>query len=405
MDVATRDRIGLRSPEDWRRLGYGGIPGACRNTLTYKIHPLFHGLHSMYPRIAPVLRPASAILESPASMAFLYTIIYGHRERQDQLSNQFNGECTVLRPLRGPEAVIRDKVSRALDKYSEFHEFRISTPPLDDNWEGITHKSDIVCCITDDGRQGLGACTRIKTSYVTKLTQLHTEGGNKLEILNLQFRTAVTLVHELAHAINGAVDINLYPLMNEIELTGTASSKIYEPWYEDQRLAELGFAYENEVFGGMVHTLPNMRPDHPNSIDPSHPVFVQKWPGTVTNRHTKRRGSKQSMTLYLVSMHFIHNIQQQNFWDYHSAYRDVSKLRIEKTIGVRIQTKESDIDSTWDPEYSSEGMWPADENDLVYRDALGGDEAEYSPANTSMAATLNATLRDLFERVNSPQQE
>lgn len=405
MDVATRDRIGLRSPEDWRRLGYAGIPGACTNTLTYKIHPLFHGLQNMYPGLAPVLRLASAILESPASMAFLFTILYGHRERQDELSSQFNGECAVLRALRGPEATIRVMVSMALDKLTKFHEFRISTPPPNDSWEGITVRSGIVCCITEDGKQGLGSCTFIRTSFVTKLAQLRTEGGNKLEILNLKFRTAVTLVHELAHAINRAVDINAFPILNEIALTATASSRMYEPWYEDQRLAELGWAYENEVFGGIIGTLPGPGWDRPDSIDPSHPVFVHKWPGTETNEHPKRRGSKQSMTLYLVSMYFIHNIQQQSFWDYYSAHRDLSKLRIEKTIGVRIETQESDIDSTWDPEYSSEGMWPANENHLVYRDTLGGDETEYSPANASAAATLNATLEDLFERVNSPPQE
>lgn len=405
MDVATRDQIGLRSSEDWRRLGYGGIPGACRNTLTYKIHALFRGLHSTYPIIEPVLRLASAILESPASMAFLYTILYSHRERDDQLSNQFNGECTVLWPLRGSETVIRDKVSRALDKYSGFHEFLISTPPPNDDWDGVTTKTDIDCCITDDGRHGLGALTRIKTAYVTKLAQLHTEGGNKLEILNLQFRMAVTLVHELAHAVNAAVDTNLIPLNNEIILTGTASSKIYEPWYEDQRLAELGFAYENEVFGGAIQPLPNMKPDPLSSIDSSHPVFVQKWPGTVSDVYPKRRGSKLTMTMYLVSMHFIHNIQQQSFWDYHSSYRDVSKLRVEKTIGVRIQSREPDIDSTWDPESSSEGRWATDDDYHVYRDEQGGDESVYSPANTSIAATLNSRLQELFERVNSPPPE
>ncbi len=402
MDVATRAKVGLHSSEDWRRLGYGGIPGDCKNTLTYTIHPLFRSLHLSYPRIDPVLRLASVILESPASVAFLYTILYGHRERHDQLSDQFNTECAILRHLPGPEAVVRDRVSSALEKYVAFHYFRVDVPPTNSSWDAQTVATAIDCSITDDGRRGLGSNTGVKKAYFTKLDELRTQGGNKLEILNLQFRMAVTLVHELAHALNTAVDIHLPRYRDEVVRTGTLAHKTCEPWYEDQRLAEFGFAYENEVFGGIIRTLPTMNPNPRNSVDPSHPVFVQKWPGTESNNHPKRIGSKKTMTMYLVPMHFIHNIQQQRFWDYHLSYRDVSKLRVEKSIGIRIKTEETDVDPTWDSEESSEGRWPAGEDNLVYRGELGGDEAVYSPANFSNVMTLNFRLQELFERVNSP---
>ena len=139
--------------------------------------------------------------------------------------------------------------------------------------------------------------------------------------------------------------------------------KYCEPFFEDQAETEVGYCWENEVFGGSII----------RSSDAGEPLVVCKWPHNLPfdfkdcSHPPRRRGSKGTSTVYVVPTHFIHSVQQQVFWDRLDPV-DAISLRVQKMTGARRSlSPETWKDEDWEASTSSEGNWPADERDLVYR--------------------------------------
>lgn len=167
------------------------------------------------------------------------------------------------------------------------------------------------------------------------------------QLLRLQLYMALTISHELAHAIGYAV-----------------SMETYEPFFADQRLSELGRAWENEVFGGMAEMI--------FETDARNPLAFAKWP-TYNDKPEPQlgvldmRGPKRYTTWYFVSMKWITDIQQQGFWDVAGG---ATKLLIPKRIGFQKKYKYDDYDRDWDRRRSSEGRWPGDSRGRVFREEI-----------------------------------
>lgn len=379
--------------DEWVTLGYSEMPGDCKNTLTYRRHPIFQTLYDDYPTFDPVLRLASAVLESPASVAFIYTIMYGSREKLADLSQRLGQDCYNIRRCNETESVVRKLVFEALDKMHILWE--LADPQGTESYlmsTGSIDEEEI--CITNGGRRGLASKITIRKGFLTELDRL-TAKDKDLPLLNLQFMIAKNLCHEIAHAVNYAVSFDAVSEPGSGTNTRSEESALYEPFYEDQRQAELGYAYENEVFGGVIqpYTLLTQAQLHKRHVEvpgsvpitsPEIPLYVCKWPSTASDPSwPERRHSKKSETTYCISMHFIYNIQQQSFWERNiSRTADTSILRISKTIGIREKAKEgTEIDPTWTASGSSEGQWSADSGDIVRRGGEKPDAAVYSAAN------------------------
>ena len=159
-------------------------------------------------------------------------------------------------------------------------------------------------------------------------------------MLRLHFWIAITLCHELIHAINHATSDNR------------------EPFYGNQNYAELGYAWENAVFGGRVLA--------PRRFDGHFPFTMVKWPSLALtpdddSDETTRGYAKGSATYYYVPMDHMARIQQQETWDaYGSPDRaPLDTLHIPKRVGVQLHDPAQEtVDPLWRRSESSEGRWP-----------------------------------------------
>lgn len=168
-------------------------------------------------------------------------------------------------------------------------------------------------------------------------------------ILRLQFSLALIMAHEMCHAINNA------------------THQKPESFYKGQSMNELGWAWENEVFGGYVETCNGMQ-------DGTAPLIVCKFPSQfgIANPETglyMRRNAKGSSTYYYVSMDYIANVQSQGKWNKVKPggfENDPGLLRIPQQVGYR-EYNQGPVDDEWNKSDSSEGEHEADSDNRVLK--------------------------------------
>lgn len=242
-----------------------------------------------------------------------------------------------------PDSAVRDLVQVALAKLGDdiTFIFRDITGDEGDNGitQGVTSPAPLlypngISIRNDKSTTGNASLVAIDEFYYNHLAQMYTNRDrsavqNQLQIHAFQFKFAVTLCHEIAHAANFAVDLKL---LTHFVSHGNNLVNIphKEPFFEDQSVAELGRSWENEVFGGYIVQ---------NFNDDNAPIFVCEWPAH-TNRSDKDPERVQPPRLashHLISMFFIRNIQLQEFWSWVALQpRSESTLRIRKHIGLKI---------------------------------------------------------------------
>lgn len=151
---------------------------------------------------------------------------------------------------------------------------------------------------------------RIKTYRGSGLDQ-------DLPLLAVQFELAITLCHEVIHAIRNA-DISHYRRRMEILWKNPSSLTTFrrppEPYYEDETTAELGESYVNNLLGGRLLTT-----DVWNGDEGNVPI-ITTWPNSYTTKHRiPQRGDlaqsgRGPENHFPISMRYIHMVQTQEFW-------------------------------------------------------------------------------------------
>lgn len=406
MDAAHRAEC-LLTTSELERLGYDvNLPNLRPNNLAREISPIFQymdeedkirwgGLErEEYQLIEPVCRLASAMIESPASLAFLHALLYSPRAIIAQLSQRVGHPCYEFR--RSEISLIPDSEDPrlALKRLAPNIGWILVDPDKIRGCNGLTSIRWVDCTIVDNGRNGFQSSIRLRRDLIQELIELSRQAGRVMQTLSDQFFVAKLLCHEVVHALNMAVDPALI-VAHEIDLGHWAIRnrprgwlKHREPYFEDQAESELGHCWENAVFGGSIETSKLERL-----------MLVCKWPNHIHRAITpdsirprpQRAGSKGTQTLYIIPAHFIHSIQQQAFWDLPDPVNAVS-LRVQKMVGIRTQLPPGSWkDADWEPSTSSEGDWPADEHGWVCRKEDADVVArQYSTAN--LASTTKWVL-------------
>lgn len=155
-----------------------------------------------------------------------------------------------------------------------------------------------------------------------------------------------------------------------------------EPFYKNERMAEIGNSWENRVFGGKISW----------SGKPSDPLLVSKWPSFFTSddEFPRRGRERRTARRYVVSLHFIRNMHRQAFWD--RVKRDhTSVLYINKTIGVEYLNPLDDTGSV----DSSQNDLPADDSGRVSRER-NGQPVRIRQVRMQMKQRMNAEPVSLF---------
>ena len=341
--------------EELQRLDYWDYTGSLPNNLTYPIHPIFERSRwencsdDVYYGITHIIRLASAMLESPASVAFHYALMSDPREYLQETSQRLGVPCYRFRHTNHDEATTRlyfDMMMLRIAPHIRFRWFMKSDLGFAHlNAFGVTRRNLHSPTFLRGAQQsGNGSVIHINHEYIDNLSN----GPKPLsQLLRYQFYMALTISHEIAHAVNNAVSV-----------------ETYEPFYEDQRLTELGKAWEVEVLGGM--------PEMIGETDARNPLASAKWPtyaDKAAPQHgtLETRGPKRYTTWYFISMKWITDIQQQSFWD---VAGDTTKLRIPKKVGFQKKYRNDDYDRDWNKEDSSEGRWPGDRQGRVTREEI-----------------------------------
>ena len=374
MDIPPKAASPL-NPSEWARLGYVDSLNFRPNTLTREISPVFRftdeqGMKKRWMQLStegyrvlePVCRLASAMIESPASLAFLHDLLYSPRTEIASPSPRAGYPCYRFRHSESSLIPENEDPRRALERLAPNIEWSLEELPDADaktkiNWEACRIR------IVDNGRMGFRSTIKVQKNLVGELDTLTSQGGNTCVILSQQFFLATTLCHEIAHALNNAVDpALLLAFQSQVVSNHSPPQRIKpcEPFFQDESQAELGHCWEKQVLGGIV-----IRGSAVNQ-----PIWICKWPNPVLEgQFLTPHHRKDTVTLYIVPAHFIHGIQQQEFWD----RLDAISLRVQKMTGVRALGYAKDEDGEkeegeWPAEAASEGELPADEQPTwVYR--------------------------------------
>ncbi|KAK4693206.1 hypothetical protein P7C71_g4152, partial [Lecanoromycetidae sp. Uapishka_2] len=290
--------------------------------------------------------------------------------------------CWVLHPSDPNKSATskRKEASEALDRLAKSLRWQVITPDSTDPVhgyyaltaystkefpEGINIKSD-----DESEKTGLASIIKISDSNLEKIQRLRSlqdDGASRDCLLRIHFSLAVAFCHEIAHAIEFGQNYDL--LQRRISDMEQRRDNMYtgrfpesnEPYFGDETLAEIGYCWENQVFGGQIHM----------GIGSKYPLFVVKWPTFDSDTSVPmRQGFKGTATRYIVPMYYLWNVRSTDFWEKLSKLSQKKapkgkapvaqddSLRIKKQIGYRlVRPDRLEQDPEWNAADSSEGEY------------------------------------------------
>ena len=349
--------------------------------------------------LRPVFRLATQFLESAPSSDAICSVVYGDRHPSPEKIVFKGVSVAEFRKLNLPPSDVRETAAKVLKRLAGSIRFivnKIEHPLTDENGahgrtSGITGGFPDGVAVTDRPQlRGLAPVVTLDSKYVKMLKELLVETlGKQFQILKLHFEFAITICHEVIHAINLALSSDL---LNHFLTVGKDLKKVAfsEPFYQGQNVAELGFFWENHVFGGaFIQSMPIRE----------NPVFFGDWPSWMfrdEQEQPERALPKRRALKWLVSAYYIKNIQTREFWNTINVEHphDLLALRIRKRVAVKMfmPSHFTDFDQTWDPN--------APENQL-------GDflRVPFTDDDPSPGARLaNETHREREERLDRERQ-
>ncbi|CAD6571123.1 MAG: hypothetical protein ASARMPRED_004207 [Alectoria sarmentosa] len=387
MDSNSRSRYTSLLKEDWVKLGYLHEEDS---GLTRKFHPLFQRTnalrplgaehiwpqykseveyHAMCAEMGTIFQMASSMLETSKSLDFLYQVANSPRKVSNTGSSNQGRPCKEFGWTEPPsKAMARQAARDALRRLSRFLTFQIGDPEANPAVRGSFGSTEVTLDHFLEGvkmndvssKSGMASKITLNEDYILRLRELdNQEGDTTSQRISLQLKMAITLCHEIAHALAFAVDEEIleaftgeYDAFVKASLEGREYQRRVigtdEPFYRNETMAEIGYCWENQVFGGNVFW----------SSKTSDPLFVSKWPSLFTDSEFPKRGKeKRTARRYVVSLHFTRNMHRQGFWD-NLVPGDSTALYIKKTIGIEYINPDEEALSI----DSSQINWPRDES-------------------------------------------
>ena len=352
-----------------------------------------------YELLCPSLRLATRLLESAPSSDAICSIIYGDRHPSPEKIVHKGVPVSEFHKHNLPPSDVREAAGKVLKRLAKSIRFQLKvTDNRPDEEDGSTGSTSGTTdgypqgVIVSDRQQerGIASITTLDLRYLKMLKEMLVETlGKQFQILKVHFETALTICHEVMHAINFGLASNLLNIYIKMG-NDVKPPPFNEPFHQGQDVAELGYFWENHVFGGACNQSVPIR---------ENPVYVSEWPSWVfrdEKLQPEKAPPKRRVLMWLVSAYYIKNIQTQEFWDridvQHS--QDLHALRIRKRVAVQrfLPSKFTDYDKTWDP--NAPGNWLGDTPRLTYSDD------DPSPG----ARLANETHREREERLGRERQ-
>ncbi|MCJ1305706.1 hypothetical protein MMC08_008522 [Hypocenomyce scalaris] len=351
------------------------IAGAHLGDLSNTIHPLFcNFLEDTY--LYPALRIASLFLTQAECLPFFLALISQPYHRLPELEKDLQGPC--YRFSLGPQPPSPD----SLEKLRML--LQIATPMININFSDKCPKNCWAVCYRRTEPhpfpyfKGSSSTIHVNPLFGSSLDPLRNPDASISQQLRVSYYLANTLVHEIAHALRNA---RVPPPPPDTMFDPPRNTQDYEPFFEDQRRAEVGHAWESVVEGGRLLLFPEeQRPG-------AYGLYTEKWPdiddffmqlpldesplirfqdtGLIVPPRThivpvRRRQPQKWTTVYGVPMTFVQQLFTRRFWEERVPKEGLQALRFNKRLGVRTRNYEweqgEDVgvksdDSSW-------GRWP-----------------------------------------------
>lgn len=160
-----------------------------------------------------------------------------------------------------------------------------------------------------------------------RVDNIHPELDQHAADLRTRFYMAMIMVHEIAHAFN---DI----------FNPTHHIQKHEPFMNDNRVAELGYAMTKHIFGNGV----NITGGNPEHLGVPFGFYFFNWPDSDSRgdkrreRHSLAKAGVHTHAYYVLPMSYVLKVLHPRFWtDEVIRYGTIASLRLPKVLGVRYQ--------------------------------------------------------------------
>jgi len=322
-----KDRYGFR-PQEVNWTGAVSLENCRRSSLSNDIHPLLVRSRfddtpdAIYDRLIPALRLATMFLTQPIRMQFWVTLALGERMDDKEMSFKYGKysqrvgkhvEMTKENTVKVAER-LREIGQMDIIHFAFKHKLGTDAGSV---W-GFTQP----ICDYLGARKTYGRKDRL-TRTVIKLHSDHYIIARKLsplkylefsQQLRFSFFFASLIMHELAHAIEGA-----YVQMRDGQWQDYQRSQSYlETFWLDWQRPECGRAWEQTMFGGEIQPINNR-------ADGSHGICTRDWPPHGIENDPER------CTYYTVPMTYVENLFQTNTWQRCYNLKDWRTFHIPRT--------------------------------------------------------------------------
>ena len=332
---------------------------ASSTLLKNPIHPIFqkrnwqNSAQDLWPQLQPALRLASRFIGEDEMLDFWFHLVWGRKEMQD-VSKEF-GYSLERFSAEGPPLDTKKKqqISLWLREYGERQQSTF-----------LSFKAGVK----------LGSTTRTAAKNIIvelqweflELLRDHASGQKVLsetQLLTANFLIAVTLMHELGHAVHLSV-----------------SRSIYEPYYGDHVLAEVGHAWACWTFGGAI-TRMWMPTTTGTQCDCGFWVATPPSPWQEAPRSKAWPASRppppvlgnlaKKVTCWVLATEYIQRVQTEKFWEKDVKAHGVRALRVPPIDGIH--DSQLSLKSNW---IASVNMSRGPNDEMVIEDCSGNDLIE-----------------------------
>jgi len=298
----------------------------------------------MFADMEHVFALASAMLDTPASLEFLYNVIFCNRTMVEPRKPEDEAFLALdIDPYSATAAIDRHEQARqALNRLAESltwqfdnsiqpDEHAVTTPYLDEYPDGVGIRDNA------GSHKGLASSIKLGQSSLDDLRRLSNENVDVRKLLTLRFKVALTMCHEVAHAAEFAVGTNRLTYLTEWQAAGRPEisqaekdqkrKEFVEPCYGGEVVAELGYSWEQQVFGGTVVL--------DNEID--YCMSFSKWPNHIARKkeHPCHGLINYHCTKWMVPLRYIANVNDREFWA-QATHQDTTVLLMQKTRGTEL---------------------------------------------------------------------
>lgn len=163
--------------------------------------------------------------------------------------------------------------------------------------------------------------------------------------LRLHLMLADGLIHEICHALfmaNNQHKPNITSRWVPHSQNSVLQPLRDEPYYRDDRVAELGHAFESVFFSGVLWPIGNLSSTirHETLYAAPFGAAIYRWPGLFASPLAPERGTaaefgRISSVLYPVTMKFMHQFSTKSFWDNKVSAQGLLATRPIRWHGVR----------------------------------------------------------------------